>query len=89
MDLYCPECYGKVWVRPFFEKSYESCTKAKVAEKLSVQKHSSGTVKVLLLGKLDGGSFQIQCIEKAEYITKEYHLPDRLSPKALRHLSCK
>lgn len=94
-DLYCPGCSGAGWgrVRPSFDESYETYTKPEVVAKLSRQKHSSGTVKVVIVGKFysgpDGGhGFHIQRVERAEYISKDYQLPTSDSPKALRRLRC-
>lgn len=90
VDLYCPECFARGTARPFFSRSFESCTKPKAVEALSRQKHSSGTVKVVLIGTFyKERQLQIECLEQAAYISKEYHLPDRLSAKTLRQISCR
>ena len=97
-ELYCPDCSGVGWgwVRPVFGDSYESCTKREVAKKLSRQEHSSGTVRVTIVGKFFGGQkdersfqFQIHCVEQAEYITKDYHARKNLPAKLRERVRCK
>jgi hypothetical protein len=89
-DLYCPECLASGTVRPVFSKSLESCTKPKALETISRQKHSSGTVRVILIGTFyKERQLQIECLERAGYISREYHLPDRLSAKTLRQITCR
>ena len=94
-DLYCPDCTGQSWgwVKPVFSDS--SCTKREVAEKLSLEKHSSGTVRITVVGKVFAGKkgeksyqLQIECVEKADYITKEYRLPEALPPKTRKRVRC-
>lgn len=97
-ELYCPDCSGVGWgwVIPVFGDSYESCTKREVVKKLSRQEHTSGTVRVTIVGKFLGGQkgersfqFQIQCVEQAEYITKDYHSPETLPAKIRERVRCK
>jgi hypothetical protein len=86
--LYCPKCYLTGVIKPVFTASFELKTKRKVVNKLSVQKHSSGTVKVVLIGKLSTQRLFIDSVEKATYISKEYHFPDRLSSKVKQKVDC-
>jgi hypothetical protein len=95
IDLYCPDCTGQSWgwVNPIFDDS--SCTKRSVAEKLSLEKHSGGTVRITFIGKFfvrkkGEKSYQIyvQCVEKADYITKEYRLPEALPAKTRKRVRC-
>ncbi len=89
-DLYCPECLASGTVRPVFSDSLESCTKPKAVETISRQRHSSGTVRVVVIGTFyKERQLHIECVEAAKYISKEYHLPDRLSAKTLREISCR
>lgn len=96
-ELYCPDCSGAGWgwVIPVFGDSYESCTKSTVAKKLSRQEHSSGVVRVTIVGKFGGQKdersfqFQIHCVEQAEYITKDYQSPKNLPAKTRERLRCK
>lgn len=87
-NLYCPQCLSVGSMRPTFADA--ACTKPSVAEKLSVQKHSDGTVRVVIVGQFDGSlsNIVIQCVERADYITKDSHLPDRLSPKDRKRVRC-
>ena len=96
-DLYCPDCSGPDWgwVKPFFGDSYESCTKKEVAKKLSRHEHDGGTVRVTLVGKFFAGKkgeksyqLQIQCVEEADYITREYKFPEALPPKIRKRVRC-
>jgi hypothetical protein len=94
-DLYCPNCLGAGWgwVRPLFDESYYSCTRPKLTAKLSRQKHGSGSVKVVVVGKFiegqgGGHSFQIQCVERAEYISKDYQIPGVAQAPKVRRIRC-
>jgi hypothetical protein len=86
--LYCPQCYTKGILRPYFTDLFETKTKPKIASKLSRQKQSSGTVKVILVGIFHAHSFAIDYIETATYISKEYNFPDKLSTKTKRKVKC-
>jgi hypothetical protein len=86
--LYCPQCYTKGTLRPYFSDLFETKTKAKIANKLSRQKQSGGTVKIVFVGKFHTHSFAIEYIETAKYISKEFNFPDRLSKKTKRKIKC-
>ena len=65
-DLYCPECLTKETGKPALSRSYESCTKPKLVEKVSREKHSSGTVKVVMIGTFSTErQLNIECVEQA------------------------
>lgn len=87
-NLYCPHCLNAGSMRPTFADS--GCTKPSVEAKLSVQKHSDGTVRVVIVGQFDGrlSNIVIRCVERADYLTKDSHLPDRLSPKDRKRVHC-
>lgn len=87
--LYCPQCYKAGTLEPFFTDLYETRTKPKIAKKLSRENHSSGTVKVIITGKVQKYGFYIDYVEKADYISREFYFPDRLSPKSLEKANCK
>ncbi len=86
--LYSPQCYKAGIIEPYFADTFESKTKSKFVNKISRQKHSSGTVRVTLVGILNSSQLQISYLEKANYISKEYHFPDRLSSKTNEKLNC-
>lgn len=86
--LYSPQCYLEGILKPYFAEIFESQTKSKYVNTISRQKHSSGTVRVVLVGILDSRQFQIHYIENAKYISKESHFPDRLSSKTKEKLNC-
>jgi hypothetical protein len=87
-SLYCPDCVNVGSMRPTFADA--TCTKPSVGEKLSIQKHSDGTVRIVIVGQFDGklSNIVIQCVERADFLTKDSHLPDRMSPKDRKRVRC-
>lgn len=86
--LYCPQCYTKGTLRPYFTDLFATKTNPKIANKLSRQKQSSGTVKVILVGRFHAHSFAIDYIETATHISKEFSFPDKLSTKTKQKVRC-
>lgn len=87
--LYCPECYTIGTFRPHFTDFFEKNVKTKIANKLSRQKQSSGSVRIIFVGKFHGRTFSIDSIETATYISKEFYFPDKLSTKTKCRAKCK
>lgn len=87
-NLYCPECLSLGSMRPKF--SDETCTKRRVRDKLSIQKRSDGTVRVVVVGRFHGtlSNLEILCIERADLISTDSRLPDRMSPKDRKRVRC-
>lgn len=87
--LYCPQCFKAGVIRPIFTDHFRERTKGTSIGKLPRLKHSSGTVKLIMVGKLSTQQLLIDSVEKATYLSREASFPDRLSPKAKQAINCK
>ncbi len=87
--LYCPKCYETGVIKPVFTDYFRTQTKGKRIGKLPRLKNSSGTVKLILVGKFSTQQLLIDSVEKAIYLSKESHFPDRLSSKTRQKADCK
>lgn len=86
--LYCPKCVNNGVLRPILTNSYRTNTKRKFRNMLSREKKSSGSVKIVAVGTFSRQQFLIDRVENAEFISKEFALPDKLSSSVVERITC-